>query len=85
MRKGPGRAKRSGRKEAMWVAIHKCVDAMTGISLYSYHYLILAKTLCFSYYLICFLLNKIEEQEGRIGSAQGWGLREWGPKQCIHM
>jgi hypothetical protein len=28
-------AKRTGRDEAMWVAIHKCMEAMVGISLYS--------------------------------------------------
>jgi hypothetical protein len=28
--------KRSGRDEPMWVAIHKCMEAMLGISLYSY-------------------------------------------------
>jgi hypothetical protein len=25
--------------------------------------------ICFSYYLLCFLFNKIREQEGRTGSA----------------
>jgi hypothetical protein len=48
--------KRSGRKEPMWVAIHKCMEATPGISLYSH--LKLAKMLCLSYYLLCFLLNK---------------------------
>jgi hypothetical protein len=28
--------KRSGRDEPMWVAIHKCMEAMLGIALYSY-------------------------------------------------
>jgi hypothetical protein len=65
--------KKSGRDEPMWVAIHKCMEAMLGISLYSYLYLKLAKPLCFSYYLLCFLFNKIEE-EGRTGSA--W--KQWG-------
>jgi hypothetical protein len=41
---------------------------MLGISLYSYLYLKLAKTLCLSYYLLCFLFNKIEE--GGTGSAR---------------
>jgi hypothetical protein len=27
--------KKSGRDEPMWAAIHKCVEAMLGISLYS--------------------------------------------------
>jgi hypothetical protein len=40
------------------------MEVMLGISLYSYLYLKLAKILCLSYYLLCFLLNKIRE-EGR--------------------
>jgi hypothetical protein len=43
---------------------------MLGISLNSYLYLKLAKMLCLSYYLLCFLFNKIREQEGGTGSAQ---------------
>jgi hypothetical protein len=81
-----GLVKRSDRDEPMWVVIHKCMEAMLGISLCSYLYLKLAKMLCFSYYLLCFLFNKIREQEGRTGSAQKqevWG-RRW-PKQCTHM
>jgi hypothetical protein len=31
--------------------------------------------LCFSYYLLCFLFNKIRE-EGRIGFACHWGLEK---------
>jgi hypothetical protein len=53
------------------------MEAMLGISLYSYLYLKLAKTLCLSYYLLCFLFNKIGEEEGRTGSAwkQGGGTQ----------
>jgi hypothetical protein len=40
------------------------MEAMLGISLCSYLYLKLAKMLCFSYYVLCFLLNKIGEEEG---------------------
>jgi hypothetical protein len=40
--------KRSGRDEPVWVAIHKRMEAMLRISLYSYLYLKLAKTLFFS-------------------------------------
>jgi hypothetical protein len=50
------------------------MEAMLGISLYSYLYLKLAKTLCLSYYLLCFLFNKIGQQS-RTGSAwkrEGW-------------
>jgi hypothetical protein len=49
----------------MWVLIHKCMEAMTGISLYSHLYPKLAKTLYLSHYLLHFLFNKIGE-EGRI-------------------
>jgi hypothetical protein len=64
--------KRSGRDEPMWVVIHICVETTQGISLYSYLYLRLAKTLFFSYNLLCFLFNKIGEKEGGKGSAQKW-------------
>jgi hypothetical protein len=50
------------------------MEAMLGISLYSYPYLKLAKTLCLSYYCFCLLFNKIGE-EGRTGSA--WKLEGW--------
>jgi hypothetical protein len=55
--------KRSGRDEAFWVIIHIYMVTTLGISLYSHLYLKLAKTLCFSNYLLCFLFNKIGEQE----------------------
>jgi hypothetical protein len=42
-----------------------------GISLYSSLYPRLAKTIYLSYYLLCFLFNKIGE-EGRTGSAWKW-------------
>jgi hypothetical protein len=58
----------------MWVAIHKCMEAMLGISLCSCLYLTLAKTICLSHYLLCFLFNKIGEQEDGTGSAQKNGV-----------
>jgi hypothetical protein len=58
----------SGRVESMWVVIYMCMEAMLGISLYSYPYLKLVKPLCLSYYCLCLLFNKIGE-EGRTGSA----------------
>jgi hypothetical protein len=67
--------KRSARDDPMWVAIHKCIEAMLGISLYSYPYLILAKTVRLSNYLSYFLFNKIGEQEGGTGSA--WKPGGW--------
>jgi hypothetical protein len=66
--------KRSGRDESMWVAIHKYMEAMLGISLYSYLYLKLAKMPCFSYYVLNFLFNKIGDEEGRTGSRYYDGL-----------
>jgi hypothetical protein len=52
----------------MWVAIHKCMEGLLGISLYGYLHLKLAKMLYLSYYLACFVFNKIREEE-RTGSA----------------
>jgi hypothetical protein len=70
--------KRSGRDEPMWVVIHMCMEAMLGISLYSYLYLKLAKMLCLSYYLFCFLFNKTGEQEGGTGCAWKVGVKGEG-------
>jgi hypothetical protein len=78
--------KSSGRNEPVWVAIHKCLEAMLGISLYSYLYPKLTKTICLSYYLLCFLFNKIKE-EGRTGSAWKWGIvggEGWGVAQTMY-
>jgi hypothetical protein len=58
--------KRSGRDESVWVVIHLYMEAMLGISLYSYSYLKLAKTLCLSYYCLC-----------SFGSEQGRGRVHW--------
>jgi hypothetical protein len=50
------------------------MEAMLGISVYSYPYLKLAKMLCLSYYLFCFLFNKIgEEAEQVLPGSGGWG------------
>jgi hypothetical protein len=66
--------KRSGRDKPMWVVIHICMETALVISLYSYLYLKLAKTLCFFFFnLLCFLFNKVGEQEARTGSAQKQG------------
>jgi hypothetical protein len=54
---------KSGRDEPLYIAIYKFMEAMLGVSLYSYLYLKLAKTLCLFYYLLCFLFNRIGEQE----------------------
>jgi hypothetical protein len=59
MGRRPGSSEESDRDEPMWVAIHMCMEATPGISLYRYLYLKLAKTLYLSYYLLCLLFNKI--------------------------
>jgi hypothetical protein len=66
--------KRSGRDESMWVVIHMCIEAMLGISLYSYLYLKLAKMLCLSYYV--FSSTKLEKRakENLPGSKGAWGI-----------
>jgi hypothetical protein len=47
------------------------MDTIQGNSLCSNLYLRLAKTPCFSFYLLCFFFYKIGEQDGGTGSAQG--------------
>jgi hypothetical protein len=74
--------KRSGRDEPVWVTIHKCMEAMLGISLYSFLYLKLAEMLCLSYYLLCFLFNKVIEQESGTGSVQ---KQEWGEVKNVYI
>jgi hypothetical protein len=67
----------------MWVAIHKCMEAMVGTSLHSYLYLKLAKTLCLSYFLFNEILHKRVEQV-LPGSWDVAGGGRW-LKQCTHM
>jgi hypothetical protein len=69
----------------MWVAIHKDMEATLGISLYNYLYLKQAKTICLSYYLLCFLFNKIREQEPALPESRGGVGRGRWHKQSIHM
>jgi hypothetical protein len=65
--------KRSGRDEPIWVVMHKCMEATLGISLYSKLSLFQSSEIvCLSYYLLCFLFNKIGEEEGGKGSAWKW-------------
>jgi hypothetical protein len=49
------------------------METMLGTSLYSCLYLKLAKTICLSYYHLCFLFNKIREEEDWTGSARRGG------------
>jgi hypothetical protein len=85
--------KRSGRDKSVWVVIHMCMEVMLGISLYSYPYLKLPKTLCLSYFCLCVLFNKIREEGkqvlpgceggGGIGSRRQWG--EMTQTMFVHM
>jgi hypothetical protein len=61
----------------MWVAIHKCMEAMLGIFLHLY-----PKTICLSYYLLSFLFNKSGE-EGRTGSAWKWEVGGMGRRGVV--
>jgi hypothetical protein len=58
------------------------MQAMLGISLYSYPYLKLAKTLCLSYYYLCLLFNKIGKKGQNRFCLKVWGVwrrgKEWG-------
>jgi hypothetical protein len=54
------------------------MEAMLGISLCSYIYLKLAKTLCLSYYFF----NKIGEQE--CGTCSAWKQSVGGVAQTMH-
>jgi hypothetical protein len=50
------------------------MEVMVGISLCNYLFLKLAKMLCLSYYLLCFLFNKIREEVGGTSSAWKWEI-----------
>jgi hypothetical protein len=70
--------KRSGRDEPVWVAVHKCLEAMLGISLYTYLYLKLAKILCLSFISCVFSSTKSKKRAeqvlpGRTGVEGGGG------------
>jgi hypothetical protein len=53
--------------------------------LYSYLYYKLTKAIYLSYYLLCFLFNKIREQKGGTGSVWKLGWREVAQTMCIHV
>jgi hypothetical protein len=63
-----------GRDEPMWVAIHMCMEATKGTSLYSYLYLRLAKTLCFLIISCIFSSTKSQNKRAeQILQDRGWG------------
>jgi hypothetical protein len=68
--------KRSGSDEPMWVAIHMCLEAMLGISLYSYLHLKLAKIIFFLIIAYVFSSKKTENKRAEQvlpRSSAGWG------------
>jgi hypothetical protein len=73
--------KRSGRDEPVQVVIHMCMEAMLGISLYSYPYLKLAKMLSFLLSLMSSLQQNWRrgQNRGSLGG-EGKGHGEQGAK-----
>jgi hypothetical protein len=66
--------KRSGRDEPIWVVIHICILTTLGISLYSYFYLKLAKTMFFLLSLMFFSSTKSENKRAeQVLPERGWG------------
>jgi hypothetical protein len=61
--------KRSGREEPVWVAIHKCMEAMLGISVSQ------TSKNAMSFLSLKFSLQQNQRTEGRTGSTRkrGWG------------
>jgi hypothetical protein len=70
----------------MWVAIHKCMEAMLGISLYNYLYLKLGKTICLFKKIISYAFSstKLENKRAEHVLSGSGGGRRWH-KQCIFM
>jgi hypothetical protein len=69
--------KRCGRDETMWVSMHKCMEAMLGISLYSYLYLKLAKMLSFLLSLIFSLQQNWRRRGQNRFCLEAVGGEEW--------
>jgi hypothetical protein len=72
--------KRSGRDEPMWVVIHTCMEAMLGISLYSYLHIKLAKHCAFLIIPYVFSSTKLENKrmEQVLPRSRGRGVEEMG-------
>jgi hypothetical protein len=73
--------KRSGRDEQIQVVTHMCMEAMLGISLYSYPYFKLAKTLPFLLLLMSSLQKSWRREKNRFfleaGGGEGGEERDW--------
>jgi hypothetical protein len=70
--------KRSGRDESIWVVIYLCMEAMLGISLYSYPYLNQQKCHVFLIIAYVFSSTKSEKRAEHVlpGSEGGGGRRK---------
>jgi hypothetical protein len=66
--------KGTGRDEPLGILIHIYMETTQGNSLCTYRQFKLAKTSCFSFYLLCFFIYKIGEREGEPGFA---GVGRW--------
>jgi hypothetical protein len=86
--------KRSGRDESVRVVIHFCMEAMLGISLYSYTYLNWQKFYFLLIIAYVFSSTKLEKRAEQVLPRSEWGGQEkktargkgvkW-PKQCMHI
>jgi hypothetical protein len=64
MGREPGSSEEVWQDEPMWVAIHKCMEAMLGISLYTYLYLKLAKMYAFP--IISYVFSSTKSENKRV-------------------
>jgi uncharacterized membrane protein YhaH (DUF805 family) len=77
--------KRSGRDKPMWVAMYMCIETILEISLYSYLYLKLAKTICLFFTIsYVFSSTKSENKMANQVLAQKWGVGEGGGPNNIY-
>jgi hypothetical protein len=68
-----GRVRRIGRDKSIGVLIHICMGTTQRIFLCNYLHLKLAKTACFSNYVLCLLFYTVGEQEGKQVLPRRWG------------
>jgi hypothetical protein len=55
---------RSGRDEPIWAAIHMCMEAVLGISLYNYLYLKLVE--CYVFLIISYVFSSTKLENKRV-------------------
>jgi hypothetical protein len=67
--------KRNRGEEPFGVVIRVCMEISQGDSLCSYLYFKLAKTSCFSFYLLSFCFYKIEQEAEQVLGGGDW--QQW--------